>query len=75
MSKLKPCPDCGHKISSKAASCPNCGRPLSASAPMAYRAAQSLVIIVASLMVVGVLYGLATQPGALSKRFDYLESQ
>jgi DNA-directed RNA polymerase subunit RPC12/RpoP len=27
--KLQPCPDCGHKISKKAAACPSCGRRIS----------------------------------------------
>lgn len=25
---LKPCPDCGHRVSRRATVCPRCGRPL-----------------------------------------------
>ncbi len=30
---LKPCPDCGHAISQRAATCPQCGAPVS---PLGY---------------------------------------
>ncbi len=32
-SKLHPCPDCGHLVSSLAEACPSCARPLRRTAP------------------------------------------
>lgn len=72
MSNLKNCPDCGHKVSLKAASCPKCGRTNPGGVRANYLAAQALVVIFGVLMIGGMLQGLATQPGPLESQFSDL---
>jgi endogenous inhibitor of DNA gyrase (YacG/DUF329 family) len=55
MAKLKPCPDCGHEVSTKAYSCPSCGRALKRTPGS--RAAQGCAGFIA--MVIGVLILIA----------------
>ena len=52
---LRPCPDCGHAVSSLAEACPSCARPLRRSAPREGLFLRTMNIGVATIMAV-ILY-------------------
>jgi len=74
MSSLKSCPDCGHRVSTKAKSCPRCGRRNPGGVSASYAAAQILVVFFGALMMISYLHHLATAPGPLESQFSELDA-
>lgn len=74
MSNLKNCPDCGRKVSIKAASCPSCGRVELTETLATSNVEKGLIILFGFFVIVGILNSLATTPTPLESQFaDFAE--
>ena len=63
MAKLKPCPDCGHQVSTKAYTCPSCGGVLKAG--IIRRTIRAIFYLVAIFYAMVAFIYITTQAGSL----------
>jgi uncharacterized OB-fold protein len=56
MSKLGPCPSCGHSVSHAAKACPHCGYPVRARGPFNWLVVLALVGVIFSPLICAGLF-------------------